>query len=204
MSARWLLNIRSTCCLLRLTAMRAVEVLYKPKNQQGCQRRYTTNETLPTMAMKCHRTRMRMRSKGASSCARVASRYFSKHLLRDGSGTKWTVWGLSFELHGVFIQLGHGLCIGLNLITKGPRVDDAMRSSNNVMRSRMVCCAAGFQTLLWPSNQWHNSLYSEVPIRAYWISGSTRDAFTHTWINANPIVLNLVVCQVLVSVMDIT
>ena len=44
------------------------------------------------MAMKCHRMRrMRMRSKEGSSCARVASRYFSKHLLRDGSGTKWTV-----------------------------------------------------------------------------------------------------------------
>ena len=78
--------------LLRLTAIRAVEVLYKPVDQQGCQRRYTTNETLATMAMKCHKMRrVRMRSKGASSCARVASRYFSKHLLRDGSGTKWTV-----------------------------------------------------------------------------------------------------------------
>ena len=66
-----------TVQVLRLTAMRAVEVLYKPKDQQGCQRRYTTNETLATMAMKCHRMRrMRMRSKGASSCARVASRYF--------------------------------------------------------------------------------------------------------------------------------
>ena len=39
-------------------------------------------------------------------------------------------------MHGVFIQLRHGLCVGLNLVTKGPRVDDAMCSSNDVMRSR--------------------------------------------------------------------
>ena len=63
------------------------------------------------------------------------------------------------------------ISVGLNLITKGPRVDDTMRSSDDVMRSKMTCCAAGFQTLLYPSNQWHNSLYSKVPIRAYWISG---------------------------------
>ena len=78
--------------MLRLTAIRTVEVLYKPKDQQGCQRWYTTSEALATIARKCQKMRrMRMRSKGASSCARVASRYFSKHLLRDGSGTKWTV-----------------------------------------------------------------------------------------------------------------
>ena len=71
--------IRGRClgALLRLTAIRAVMVLYKPKDQQGCQRRYTTNETLATMARKCHKMRrMRMRSKEGSSCARVASRYF--------------------------------------------------------------------------------------------------------------------------------
>ena len=78
--------------VLRLTAIHAVEVLYKPKDQQGCQRQYTTNETLAMMAMKCHKMRrMRMQSKDSSSYARIASRYFSKHLLRDGSGTKWTV-----------------------------------------------------------------------------------------------------------------
>ena len=78
--------------LLRLTAMRAVVVLYNPKDQQGCQRRYTTSETLAMMAMKCQKMRRRrMRSNDSSSCARVASRYFSKHLLKDGSGTKWTV-----------------------------------------------------------------------------------------------------------------
>ena len=80
-----------TVQVLRLTAMHAVMVLYKPKDQQGCQRWYTTNETLATMARKCHKMRRRMWSKEGSSCARVASRYFSKHLLRDGSGTKWTV-----------------------------------------------------------------------------------------------------------------
>jgi hypothetical protein len=58
--------------LLRLTTMRAVEVLYKPKDQQGCQRRYTTSETLATMARKCQRRRrVRMRSKVSSSCARL-------------------------------------------------------------------------------------------------------------------------------------
>ena len=78
--------------LLRLTAIHAVEVLYKPEDQQGCQRWYATNEMLATMARKCHKMRrMRMWSKDSSSCARIASRYFSKHLLRDGSGMKWTV-----------------------------------------------------------------------------------------------------------------
>jgi hypothetical protein len=71
---------------------RTVKVLYKPKDQQGCQRWYTTSETLATMAMKCQRMRrVRMRSKDNLSCVRIASRYFSRHLLRDGSGTKWTV-----------------------------------------------------------------------------------------------------------------
>ena len=85
-------NIVLLSLLLRLTAICAVDVLYKLKDQQGCQRRYTTNKTLATMAMKCHKIkRVRMRSKDSSSCARIASRYFSKHLLRDGSGTKWTV-----------------------------------------------------------------------------------------------------------------
>jgi hypothetical protein len=58
--------------LLRLTAIRTVIVLYKPKDQQGCQRRYTTRETLVTMARKCQTTRrMRMRSKDNLSCARL-------------------------------------------------------------------------------------------------------------------------------------
>ena len=58
--------------VLRLTAIRAVEVLYNPKDQQGCQRRYTTRETLATMARKCQRRRRsRMRSKDNSSCARM-------------------------------------------------------------------------------------------------------------------------------------
>ena len=35
-----------------------------------------------------------------------------------GSGTKWTVWGLSSDCMGVYIQLGHGLCVGLNSVTK--------------------------------------------------------------------------------------
>ena len=35
-----------------------------------------------------------------------------------GSGTKWTVWGLSLDCMGVYIQLGHGLCVGLNSVTK--------------------------------------------------------------------------------------
>jgi hypothetical protein len=49
-----------------------VEVLYKPKDQQGCQRQYKTNETLVTMARKCHKMRrMRMRSKDNSSCTRL-------------------------------------------------------------------------------------------------------------------------------------
>ena len=83
---------KETVQVLRLTAMCTVMVLYKPKDQQGCQRRYMTNEMLATMAMKCQRMRrIRMRSKDNLSCARIASRYFSKHLLRDGSGTKWTV-----------------------------------------------------------------------------------------------------------------
>jgi hypothetical protein len=78
--------------MLRLTAIHTVDVLYKPKDQQGCQRQYMTSETLATMAMKCQRMRrIKMRSKDNSSCTRIASRYFSKHLLRDGSGTKWTV-----------------------------------------------------------------------------------------------------------------
>jgi hypothetical protein len=47
---------------------------------------------LAMMARKCHKMRrMRIQSKDGLSCARIASRYFSKHLLRDGSGTKWTV-----------------------------------------------------------------------------------------------------------------
>jgi hypothetical protein len=61
-----------TSVLLRLTAIRAVVVLYNPKDQQGCQRQYTTRETLATMARKCQRRRrMRMRSKDSSSCARL-------------------------------------------------------------------------------------------------------------------------------------
>jgi hypothetical protein len=76
-----------------------------------------------------------MLSKDNSSCARVQAGNFSK-LPQSGGGTKWTVWGLSFKLHGVFIQLGHGLCVGSNSVTKGPHVDDAMHSSNDVMRSR--------------------------------------------------------------------
>ena len=52
--------------------MCAVEVLYKPKDQQGCQRRYMTSETVATMARKCQRMRrVRMRSKDNSSCARL-------------------------------------------------------------------------------------------------------------------------------------
>jgi hypothetical protein len=47
---------------------------------------------LVMMARKCHKMRrMRMWSKDNLSCTRIASRYFSKHLLRDDSGTKWTV-----------------------------------------------------------------------------------------------------------------
>jgi hypothetical protein len=66
--------------------------LYGDKDQQGCQRQYTTSEMLAMMARKCHKMRrMRMRSKDNLSCTRIASRYFSKHLLYDGSGTKWTV-----------------------------------------------------------------------------------------------------------------
>ena len=58
--------------MLRLTAIRAAEVLYKLKDQQGCQRWYTTSETLATMARKCQRRRrMRMWSKDNSSCARL-------------------------------------------------------------------------------------------------------------------------------------
>ena len=39
-------------------------------------------------------------------------------LATGGSGTKWTVWGLSLDCMGVYIQLGHGLCVGLNSVTK--------------------------------------------------------------------------------------
>ena len=61
-----------TVQVLRLTAIRAVVVLYNPKDQQGCQRRYTTSETLAMMARKCQRMRrIRMRSKDGSSCARL-------------------------------------------------------------------------------------------------------------------------------------
>ena len=35
-----------------------------------------------------------------------------------GGGTKWTVWGLSSDYMGAYIQLGHGLCVGLNSVTK--------------------------------------------------------------------------------------
>jgi hypothetical protein len=77
--------------VLRLTTICAVDVLYKPKDQQGCQRQYTTNKTLAMMAKKCQKMRRsRMWSKDNFSCARIASRYFSKHL-RNDSGTKWTV-----------------------------------------------------------------------------------------------------------------
>ena len=39
-------------------------------------------------------------------------------LTTGGSGTKWTVWGMSSDCMGVYIQLGHGLCICLNSVTK--------------------------------------------------------------------------------------
>ena len=39
-------------------------------------------------------------------------------LATGGSGTKWTVWGLSLDCMGVYIHLGHGLCVGLNSVTK--------------------------------------------------------------------------------------
>ena len=45
----------------------------------------------------------------AGALARLATR---------GSGTKWTVWGLSSDYMGVYIHLGHSLCIGLNSVTK--------------------------------------------------------------------------------------
>ena len=48
-----------------------------------------------------------MWSKDNLSCARMQAGNFSK-LPQSGDGTKWT---LSFVLHGVFILLGHGLCI---------------------------------------------------------------------------------------------
>jgi hypothetical protein len=51
----------------------------------------------------------------------IASRYFSKHLLCVVVVQSGQSEDLSFELHGVFIRLGHGLCVGSNLITKGPR-----------------------------------------------------------------------------------
>ena len=73
-SCAWiqLLSPRSSPRLLRLTTIHAVMVLYKPKDQQGCQRQYTTSETLATMARKCPMMRRtRRRSKDNSSCTRL-------------------------------------------------------------------------------------------------------------------------------------
>ena len=48
----------------------------------------------------------------------TAKQVLLARLATGGSGTKWTVWGLSSDCMGVYIQLGHGLCVGLNSVTK--------------------------------------------------------------------------------------